>query len=146
MLWRKGWIQPILHIVLVQFILFFITSWCNSSYSSIWTQIKLCPQTATTTFAFYSVFMLLLYGREADASLGSDAGGEQDLWEGLLHVPDGWGEPHRVRLGQVLAPRYSQRPLRRPARAKHEEQSCLMFKRCQYNSVTSVFHSTYIVQ
>ena len=28
---RKGLMHPILHIVLVQFILFFISSWCNSS-------------------------------------------------------------------------------------------------------------------
>ena len=32
---RDGFmIHPILHIVLVQFILFFISSWCNSSFSS----------------------------------------------------------------------------------------------------------------
>ena len=32
--WRKWWIHPILHIVLVQIIQFFISSWSNSSYSS----------------------------------------------------------------------------------------------------------------
>ena len=31
---KKGMNHPILHIVLVQFILFLISSWCNSSYSS----------------------------------------------------------------------------------------------------------------
>ena len=34
MIWRKEWIHLSHHIVLVQFILFFISSWCNSSYSS----------------------------------------------------------------------------------------------------------------
>ena len=33
-IWRKRGIHPILHIVLVQFILFFTSSWCISSYSS----------------------------------------------------------------------------------------------------------------
>ena len=51
MIWRKGWIRPILHIVLVQFIpliksslfiLFFISSWCNASYSSM-APTFLCP-------------------------------------------------------------------------------------------------------
>ena len=32
--WRIGWIHPILYIVLVQFILFFKSTWCSSSYSS----------------------------------------------------------------------------------------------------------------
>ena len=34
MIYRKGRINPILRLVLVQFVLFFISPWCNSSYSS----------------------------------------------------------------------------------------------------------------
>ncbi len=56
--------------------------------------------------------------KTAAASLGAHAGGEQDLREGLLHVPDGGGEAGGVRLrGVLLTPRNSQRSLRRPAGA-----------------------------
>ena len=34
MIWRKAWIHPVFHIALVQFFLFFVLFWCNSSYSS----------------------------------------------------------------------------------------------------------------
>ena len=59
-LWRIGWIHPSLYIVLVQFILFFKSSWwkvgsaarnlINSAHQAVF----------TTTFAFSSVFILLL--------------------------------------------------------------------------------------
>ena len=72
-----GAIHPILHIILVQFILFFKSSWCNSSYSSCCPGAinpilqfvlvqnskelnQFCPQAAATTFAFSSVFIILL--------------------------------------------------------------------------------------
>ena len=62
---KKGIIQTILYsMVLVQFILFFLSSWCNSSYSSncpgakstARNGINSVPQAAVTTFAFSSVF------------------------------------------------------------------------------------------
>ena len=34
MIWRKGWIHPMFLSILLQFILFFISSWGNSSFSS----------------------------------------------------------------------------------------------------------------
>ena len=59
MIWRKGWIHPILHIVLVQFILYFKSSLCKIARAARnW--INYVPQAAVTTFAFSSVFILLL--------------------------------------------------------------------------------------
>ena len=52
---------PILHIVLVQFILFFISSWCKIAIARQGIDTILLPQTAATTFAFSSVFILLLW-------------------------------------------------------------------------------------
>ena len=65
-----GWCEFILFFILVQFILFFISSWSNSSYSSNCPRAKykhgkeinyLCLQTAATTFTFSSVFIILLW-------------------------------------------------------------------------------------
>ena len=51
MIWRKGWINPILHIVLVQFIIVFKSSWWKiTSATSNW--INSAPQAAAMTFAF----------------------------------------------------------------------------------------------
>ena len=59
-IWRKGLIHPFLHIVLVQFILFFISSCCKIASAAInW--INSAPQAVATTFAFSSVFILLLW-------------------------------------------------------------------------------------
>ena len=55
MIWRKECIHPMLPIVLVQFILFFKSTWCKTaSGAKKW--IKSAPQAA----AFSSVFLLLL--------------------------------------------------------------------------------------
>ena len=52
-IWRIGWIHSFLHIILVQFILFFISSWCKiSSAARNW--INSVPQIAATTFALSS--------------------------------------------------------------------------------------------
>ena len=59
MIWRKGWIHPILHIILVQLILFFISFKCKIA-SAVKKLIKFCPPTAATTFAFSSVIILLI--------------------------------------------------------------------------------------
>ena len=52
----------------MQFILFFIPSWCNSSYSAnrpdVNKWINSAHQAAATTFAFSSVFIFLLWKRE----------------------------------------------------------------------------------
>ena len=51
MIWRKGWINPILHIVLVQFIIVFKSSWWKiTSATRNW--INSAPQAAAMTFAF----------------------------------------------------------------------------------------------
>ena len=63
MIWRKE-LFKLFYMVLVQFILFFLSSWCNSSYSSncpgakstARNGINSVPQAAVTTFAFSSVF------------------------------------------------------------------------------------------
>ena len=58
--YRSGAIHPIRHIFLVQFIQFFQSSWCKiASAARNW--INYFPQTAVTTFAFSSVFILLLW-------------------------------------------------------------------------------------
>ena len=59
MIWRKELILPLLQIVLVQFILFFKSSWCKED-SAARNWIYSFPQAAATTFAFSSVFILLL--------------------------------------------------------------------------------------
>ena len=70
-IWRIRLIHPFLHIILVQFfffsysilvqlILFFISSWCKiAGAARNW--INSVPQTAATTFSFSSVFILLLW-------------------------------------------------------------------------------------
>ena len=62
MIWRKVWIHPILHIVLVQFILFFKSSWYKihavANETKKWNDSA--PRAAATTFALSSVFILLL--------------------------------------------------------------------------------------
>ena len=70
MIWRKvqfilffmcpGAIQPILLIFLVQFILFFKSSWCKI-VSTVRNWINSVFQAAATTFALSSVFFLLLW-------------------------------------------------------------------------------------
>ena len=54
------WVHPILHIVLVQLILLFKSSWCKIA-SAAKKLIDSAPQTAATTFAFSSVFILFLW-------------------------------------------------------------------------------------
>ena len=58
--YRPGAIHPIIHIVLVQFIIFFNSSWCKI-VSEARNLINSAPQAAGTTFAFSSVFNLLLW-------------------------------------------------------------------------------------
>ena len=56
-IWRKdGWIHPFLLIILVQFIIFFKSSYCKIASAPR----NSVPNTAVTTFAFSSVFILLL--------------------------------------------------------------------------------------
>ena len=56
---RTGWIHSFLDIMLVQFILFFKSSWCIiASMERNW--INSVPQTAMTTFLFSSVFIILI--------------------------------------------------------------------------------------
>ena len=62
MIWRKELILPLYQIVLVQFILFFKSSWCKED-SAARTWIYSFPQAAATTFAFSSVFIFLLWLR-----------------------------------------------------------------------------------
>ena len=58
--YHPGAIHPFLLIILVQNILFFISSWWKTpSAASNW--INSVPQIAATTFAFSSVFILLLW-------------------------------------------------------------------------------------
>ena len=56
-IWRKdGWIHPFLLIILVQFIIFFKSSYCKIAGATR----NSVPNTAVTTFAYSSVFILLL--------------------------------------------------------------------------------------
>ena len=56
--YRPGAIHYSFQIVLMQFILVFISSWCKIA-SAAGNGINSVPQTAATTFAFSSVFILL---------------------------------------------------------------------------------------
>ena len=62
--WRIWWIHPFLHIILVQFILFFKSYFSSNhpiaNYGAARNWIISFPQSAATTFAFSSVFILLL--------------------------------------------------------------------------------------
>ena len=53
-IWRIGRINPFLHIILGQIILFFISSWCKIA-SAVRNWINSVPQITVTTFAFCSV-------------------------------------------------------------------------------------------
>ena len=78
---RKGWIHQILHFVLVQIIIFFISSLCNSSYSSnrhgakelARQEIKSIPppKEQSTTFAFSSA--LYPQNKDGDRSQGKQS-------------------------------------------------------------------------
>ena len=57
--WRRGWGRPFLQIILVQFIIFFKSSWCKIAGAAK-NLINSVPKTAATTFTFSSVFILLL--------------------------------------------------------------------------------------
>ena len=60
--YRLSAIHPIRHIVLVQFILFFKSSWCKiASLARNLINSAPSPQAAARTFAFSSVFILLLW-------------------------------------------------------------------------------------
>ena len=60
MIWRKRWNHTILHIVLVQFILFFKSSGCKIA-SAAKKGIDFAPQSAATTFAFSSLSLSFFY-------------------------------------------------------------------------------------
>ena len=49
--YRPGAIHPILHIVQVQFVLFFESSWCKTASAAKGLN-QFCPRAAATTFAF----------------------------------------------------------------------------------------------
>ena len=58
--YRPDAIHPILHVVKVQLILFFKSSWCKIA-SAARNKINSAPQAAVPTFAFSSVLILLLW-------------------------------------------------------------------------------------
>ena len=85
MIGRKGWIHPIFHIAMVQFILFFKSTWWKIA-SAARNCINSAPQ-APPAFAFSSVFILLLCFQRYDYRPDAAVPGLQPVHHDPLHQP-----------------------------------------------------------